>query len=651
MAKFMTDAQLKEFMTEFVETAIANGEVTEANCHDLKTRSDIVGKFLAAKRDEYKVVRGKCLAAYLDVVDDQFGPAEPEAATTETKAPVKAESKPEPVKPTQTAEPTEPTETNDEPAEKPVEKPAPRTPRRTPRTPKKSIDDLVESAETTTPRSSRSNSKSRTETVGRTTSAPRSKLIYARCAGLSINNPPSAFNLKEAAEPGAFDTTVVDVKEAEIEFLETILTKEQVEEYTTTYEDFVDAVDQLYEAYPIEDPTGKKHQHFTPVKTSMKKNDGTITVKYIDPKSEKLTLTPLPEDDAAIFYDNILFMEKFAETIKAKLTPPKPPKQDKQSKSKLSKKEKDELEKKKKEESEKTRLQPLDYLLLSVVNTQNIIKSNFFAKLPEIRNEDIVKVTNTVREPINEEDIRSLCNQLKPENAFAPDYMQLFIDIKGFNGSNYDSVVKSIYTHREAILNHPKLTRDLKEAAWLQALGNLQAIEQSIPNDTESRLIYDCWINVLSSKFAFYIVMYNAPPNDFFKKGFELLIQQPLSIKLYESALYPISFIFTPNMLGYNDYEPNVQKIFGKQTDASYKQNIVNEWYKFGTASTKHYDYNECAWLFYFNKSDLINQMVSLLHKAIELLDKPVTPRGSKSKDKGDENTDEPEDENTDNDN
>ena len=641
MAKFMTDAQLKELLTEVVEAAIANGEVTEANCRILNTKTGIISKFIASKRDEFKLTRPKCAAVYLEIVDDHFGPAEPEAATAETKVPVKADSKPEPAKPTQTAEPAE---TNDEPAEKP----APRTPRRTPRTPKKSIDDLVESAETT-PRSSRSNSKSRTETVGRTTSAPRSKLIYARCAGLSINNPPSAFNLKEAAEPGAFDTTVVDVKEAEIEFLETILTKEQVEEYTTTYEDFVDAVNELYEAYPIEDPTGKKHQHFTPVKTSMKKNDGTIVVKYIDPQSEKLTLTPLPEEDAAIFYDNILFMEKFAETIKAKLSPPKPPKQDKQSKSKLSKKEKEELEKKK-EESEKTSLQPLDYLLLSVVNTQNIIKSNFFAKLPEIRNEDIVKVTNTVREPINEEDIRSLCNQLKPENAFAPDYMQLFIDIKGLNGSNYDSVVKSIYTHRAAILNHPKLTRDLKEAAWLQALGNLQAIEQSIPNDAESRLIYDCWISVLSSKFAFYIVMYNAPPNDFFKKGFELLIQQPLSIKLYESALYPISFIFTPNMLGYNDYEPNVQKIFGKQTDGTYKKNIVNEWYKFGTASTKHYDYNECAWLFYFNKSDLINQMVSLLHKAIELLDKPAKPRASKSKDKGDEDTDTDTDNNDDDD-
>ena len=587
MAKSITDVELKERITELVNTSIDNGEITESNCHELKTRTDVITKFMAETRDEIKTSRPKCNKVFSEIINAHFGPAE---ATTKPDEPEKQEPKP---KQTRAAAPKQP---------------------------KKSIDDLVESDEPVKPVR---NTKNKTETVGKSTprTTQRSRLVYARCNGLSINNPSSAFNIAELVEPGEFSEEVVDVKEAEAEFLETFLTTEQVEEYNTASEEFIDAVNQLYEAYPVDDPKGKKHQHFTVVKSGMNKKNHTVKVKFVDPQSEKLTQAELPDDDTTAFYEHEVFMETFAKTLKSAL---KPAKKSKDEQAKLTKEQKAELAK-------KAKLQPLEYLLLRVVNTQNIIKTDFFVKLPEVRNEDVVKLTNTIREPISEADIRSLCNQLKSEAVFAPDYCTLFTDIKNFNGSNYGRLVKAIYNHRVPLLNHSKLTRELKEQAWLEALGNLASIESTIPNDTESKLVYDCWINVLESKFAFYIVMCNAPPNEYFKKGFELLIQHPLSIKLYESALYPISFIFTPNMLGFNDYEPNVQKCFNT-TEATYKKNIVGEWLKFGTASTKHYDYNECAWLFYFNKTDLVNQMVSLLHQSVAMLDKPEPkPRASKA--------------------
>ena len=342
MAKSITDAELKNLLTEFIEDAIDAGNITETNCHVLQTRTDTIGKFLAKYREEYKITRPKCNAVYTETVTAQFGAA-PKA---------KPETKPKAKETEDTVEETKEVtteETKDDTVEEETPKPAAETPkpRRQPRTPKKSIDDLVESDEPPKP----ARNKAKTESVNRSSrSTQRSKLTYARCSGLSINNPSSAFNLAEPADPGAFSDEVVDVKEAEVEFLETFLPSDKVEEYNEATNEFIDAVNQLYDAYPIDDPKGKKHQHFTVVKSGMKDKERTVKVKFVDPASEKLTLAELPPDDTVAFYEHEVFMAKFANTLKEALKPPKPSKEEKEKKAKLSKEEKAALAKKNKEE-------------------------------------------------------------------------------------------------------------------------------------------------------------------------------------------------------------------------------------------------------------------------------------------------------------
>ena len=115
--------------------------------------------------------------------------------------------------------------------------------------------------------------------------------------------------------------------------------------------------------------------------------------------------------------------------------------------------------------------------------------------------------------------------------------------------------------------------------------------------------------------------MLGLPASDFFKHSFEILIQEPMSVKLYESALYPISFVFTPNMLGYTDFSAP-DKLFGK-TDPTYKKNLQIQLEAFGSPANNYYDYNSCNWLYYFNKSQNIkNETLCMLHHAVELIDK-----------------------------
>lgn len=428
-----------------------------------------------------------------------------------------------------------------------------------------------------------------------------SRLKYSMCKNMNIDNPYSAYNIKE---PKVINKLPDDanIDDAEEELVKYITNNDDItDKYLTARDDFIENAKAIRQKYPIFDEKQKeKPQKFSITKKS---------VKFIDPTTKKQA--ELPAEDAAIFKTYQEAMDEFDKSWKEALKPVKiPPGKTPQEKAEV------------KQLKAAEHIKPLNYLTLSVVRTQNIIKIDSLIKHSKADFEETNKTTNTVNKPLDDMAWKKMedTSKYKP---FAPDYALLFVDIKKFNGSNYGRLCKTIYNHREPIVKHEKLTKDLKMSAWLQAYSNIKEINSLISiDDKEQRLVYDCWENVLGSKYAYKIVMNYLPACEMFKKSFELLIQHPLSVKLYETALYPISFVFTPNMLGKRDFEANIN-CFNK-TVATYKRNLQIEMEKFGLVSNNASNYNDFNWLYYFNKSDIRNQMITLLHQAVALVDTPT---------------------------
>ena len=103
---------------------------------------------------------------------------------------------------------------------------------------------------------------------------------------------------------------------------------------------------------------------------------------------------------------------------------------------------------------------------------------------------------------------------------------------------------------RQAILsNNAKiLTPYLRYMLWMSAYGNILKVIQTCQlNENEMRII-SIWKNILSSFYCFLIFMFGVKPNKAFKGSLLLLISDDISIQLFETALFPISFLFTPFM-------------------------------------------------------------------------------------------------------
>ena len=450
------------------------------------------------------------------------------------------------------------------------------------------FEQMVESE----PRKSRGK-KSTDITVAKATD--KSHRYYSTCQKLNIDNSHSKYNVSGNA-PKTFPQQTSNLEAAELELIDYFVhDKSLVAKYNTMRKMFINKVAELREKYEL-DPKKKpkKVQKFTITAK---------TVKYVNPADNKLA--ELPAEEQQIFRNYEKEMKEFEKLFNNAV------------KGKTESSKSDKLKAKTAEEKLASKMQELQFLLLGVIRTQNIINLAAILKgAKEIDEENTNKLTNTCIEQIEEPEQWDMIEKENCYKPFAPDYMQLFIDIKKFTGSNYGRLCKNIFEHREALINHSKLTPSLKRAAWLQALGNIKKLIS--PN--EKNLIFDCWENVLSSESAFRIVMNGLPPSSFFKKSFETLIQEPLSIQLFESALYPISFCFTPNMLGYADFDAP-DKCFGC-SDATYKKNLQLTLETFGSIDTDRYSYSACNWIYYFNKSDIRNEMISLLNHAVELANK-----------------------------
>ena len=122
--------------------------------------------------------------------------------------------------------------------------------------------------------------------------------------------------------------------------------------------------------------------------------------------------------------------------------------------------------------------------------------------------------------------------------------------------------------------------------------------------------------------------MYCIPESTLFNKAFLELIQEGVTIKLLQSVLYPISFAFTPFMLGHSNF--TLPKQLVNMSETTYKKELSRIFLDFGSPLMKLYDYDECLWLYYADK-DTGNIMVDLLHNVVKSIstEKKVLKRKS----------------------
>ncbi|MGI5841628.1 MAG: hypothetical protein ACOX6N_05425 [Patescibacteria group bacterium] len=408
--------------------------------------------------------------------------------------------------------------------------------------------------------------------------------------------------------PKAYD----DLIKAEQDLIELIVGHEACNSYIEAVNKYISDIQALRAKYPVN--SEKKIQKFTFVKRTSK-------VKFFNP-NDAYKVDFLPDEDAKPIVE---FHEELAK-----------------------------FEKEWKKGISVEAFNALEYLKLNVIRTQNIIK---FEKLnehyPSIFTENTSKITNTFLSTDENDEFVNIGGESMAKivvDKFAPDYMQLFIDLKKFNGTQFQRVVKNIYSHRSGIVLHPKCTHEFKKGQWLQAHANITALDVSKYGHEREKSIIEAWKNILSSEFAFYIVMFCIPESTLFNKAFTELIQEGVTIKLFQSVLYPISFAFTPFMLGHDAFM--LPKSIVNMSEITYKKELSRIFMDFGSPYMKRYDYDNCLWLYYADKENG-NFMVDLLHYIVKsmTIEKKVTRRRS-AKDSGqtdddnDNNENEEEEEN-----
>ena len=639
----MTTESIESAIKSAIEVYVKEGKLTESNYNSSSATSKLLTEYM--KTDKSGLPRSKMNALFRDIIKAHFEGEDKPEEENENDENDETEANDENAETENEAE-EENNENNEEEAEAEAE-PEPVKPKRSTSTTKRTgktnsskvnskSSSAAASAKSFAERVKEANKKSgktpKTKTVRATRSTvsnPETRRSVSYCRGLNIDNKASKYNVIGVKPLTSFPNEEINLEDAETELIGFFTNDEGLAgSYTSARTDYIEAVGELRDKYAINDPKGKKVQHFTITKDN---------IKYVDPDS--LKQEDLPDEDQECFrtYENA--MNEFSEAFHKSVSPDKPKRV---STKEMTKEQKEELKNQQEQAKSEERNHLLQFLLLPVIQTQNVIKIETLMKASGIYEEQASKITNTVLTPLSKEDWQRIETD-KKYKPFAPDYIQLFIDIKKFNGSNYGRLCKTIYNHRDTLIKHSKLTLDMKRRAWLQSLANIKQMKKTETNN----LIIDCWHNILSSEFVFKIVMLGLQPSDFFKRSFELLIQEPLSVQLFESALYPISFVFTPNMLGYSNFEAPAN-CFGK-TDATYKKNLQIKLEEFGNPTNNNYNYESCNWLYYFNKNDVQNEMISLLHRAVELTDKEPQGDNASTTDETNDNDNNDNDENNEN--
>ena len=141
------------------------------------------------------------------------------------------------------------------------------------------------------------------------------------------------------------------------------------------------------------------------------------------------------------------------------------------------------------------------------------------------------------------------------------DYYKVFQSLQGFKTTKINTIFKHVYKNRMGVIHKLKTryisTNDYENdyilSLWNQCYYNLCAFDATVFEDTP---LYDdivdtveCWKNILTSKYAFYIIVNGLNENKLFAKMFEQLYSSYISMRLFLGPLYKISFMFTPFML------------------------------------------------------------------------------------------------------
>lgn len=135
------------------------------------------------------------------------------------------------------------------------------------------------------------------------------------------------------------------------------------------------------------------------------------------------------------------------------------------------------------------------------------------------------------------------------------EYAGLFEQIRQFTiHKKIPTLVKGIFNHRSTIassIGGDNIDHDLYKA-WQIAYNNISSIDidqqfsDDEAEDEHIKSIINCWRNILNSKYAYLVVLKGFVPTTVFMKHFMTLISDKISIQLFLTTLFPISFVFLP---------------------------------------------------------------------------------------------------------
>ena len=121
----------------------------------------------------------------------------------------------------------------------------------------------------------------------------------------------------------------------------------------------------------------------------------------------------------------------------------------------------------------------------------------------------------------------------------------------------YQTNVKLWYENRIGVLYNSIPEFDIHVLrAWNVASTNIKNFKESKTFETsneEEKGIINSWEKILQSPSIYLIICKAISCNQLFNHFFNILISKPYCKVLFGTLLYPISFIFTPNMFGYDN--------------------------------------------------------------------------------------------------
>ena len=115
--------------------------------------------------------------------------------------------------------------------------------------------------------------------------------------------------------------------------------------------------------------------------------------------------------------------------------------------------------------------------------------------------------------------------------------------------NRYDSHVQDWYENRNGAIYYANKTRESDIfKAWQIALINLENYKSTDEIETE---LVKCWKSILKSSVAYLILARGFTANKIFDRFMTTLLRFKKMKEFFATILYPISFLFTPNMTGH----------------------------------------------------------------------------------------------------